>query len=356
MSYKAVIASACLCGLAALFAAPAAAGQGDMAMERYEDAQISVDMPKGWATSRVINNQVLLIQEDPNDSEASNILLRRSPGVGPVDRETVKKFLSALVAGVVVDDGAATPAGGGGEVLLFRQRGEDVRIAMANLPTRDNAETIVAFLAATDKSFKALDGVDFIYEIASSVDGVDVSAVAAAPAKAQPAATLGNESGVVGAWIVSMKDLNLFSGPVSVALGGGATTAEVTANLGQSAWGTKLQYEFFKNGTYKAHYKGLSVFGVMRSEISSLEKGGYAMSGGVLTLTPSGYTGTISVGHQANAEKMNERNLPKRRYKVGRQGDAMALVGPCADFQVEPYCKKSGKLNMRAVFPLKRTR
>ncbi|MEO1033918.1 MAG: DUF4923 family protein [Pseudomonadota bacterium] len=325
------------------------AGGGELALVDYRDPHIAASVPKGWATSRIISDQMLYVEEDRDDAEGSALLLRRSPGTGVVDPESVQLFLGQLLQSKIISDGS--PESLDEHLTLHRFRASDRNVSIAMLTRAEPARgsTVIGFLVATNERYADFDGDALIRRVVESVGRADAAATKA------PAST-STASALVGHWVVSNKDLNLFSGPVAVALGGAATRAQVTSNLSQSAWGTKLTYAFNADGSYEAHYKGLAVFGVMRSDIETIETGRFRFDGVAnrLTLSPHRYRGTISVGHQANKEPLDEANLPQRRYRVGLDGNVMVLIGPCGDFQIEPYCGTSKQPNPSATFPLVR--
>lgn len=311
-------------------------------LSAYSDDFVSLDIPSGWATSRILKDKMLLVDQDPSDSESAGILVRRAPGLGTADKASLARFLDTILDGRVRELSSQPLNVEMGTSIRYKDVTQDATIQVVSLPDPAAGDTVVIFFFATAEDFKTLSGEQTALRVAQS-------AISNQPA---PPGHRFDRSGIVGTWEVSAKDVNLFSGPVSIALGGTASQARVTSSLSQSAWGTKLIYEFGSDGRFSARYKGLSVFGVMRSEIEAMESGRYELTSNTLTLRPAQYSGTISVGHQANSEKMHKSKLPARTYRMGLDGDLLALIGPCADYQVEPNCGTSSEPNASAIFPL----
>ncbi|MEM1270346.1 MAG: hypothetical protein AAGI08_09895 [Bacteroidota bacterium] len=100
--------------------------------------------------------------------------------------------------------------------------------------------------------------------------------------------------------------------------------------------GMRLVYHFKANGTYTLDYSAQVSTGTFRSATEVDERGRYSVSGGMLTLKPSGYDGWIRVA--SKQEAVRSRTVPARTYDAVLTPDGPVIAGECAPFQVDAIC------------------
>ncbi|GEM_PF-2645222 len=107
--------------------------------------------------------------------------------------------------------------------------------------------------------------------------------------------------------------------------------------IGEASSGSGTTLEFRADGNYVLYYYAQVTAYYVVSEAKVVESGRYRVDGSTVTLKPTSQRGEISMNRLA--QPVRDVDLSARTYRIeALRGDALVLVGPCAPFQVDPYC------------------
>lgn len=163
--------------------------------------------------------------------------------------------------------------------------------------------------------------------------------------------SLSASSAVVGTWSTGHVAGGTPDAVVGVdGKGGTALSAPDRHEPGRliEAQGVGTTYDFRPDGTYVMTYGAHLTFGVLTSATQVTERGHYTFEGTRLGLQPAQYTGWRYVNSPNQRQTVNETRVPARKYAVTLERQTLTLRGPCAKFQVDPYCdESSAQLTLR---------
>lgn len=329
------------------------------ALVRYEDAEIAVDLPRGWATRRAASG-ALVAEREPGNQRAGLLQVFVHPaGESPEERV-------AVVAQKAVEGGARpleqrTIAQGQSALAVVALDQPPTTLAMAGIGHARRGVVAVVTLAAEPATFEALGGTDLLLTIGASVRLGEASAPNGGE---RTAASGGRVLGSVGRDGTRTQVEGLRSAD-RMPVGSGADLGaddlvgswRITnldgsldlKGLARTFHGTGVAYHFERGGRYTLSYKTRLTFGVQQSGAEVTERGRWRVASGHLTVDATGYRGWI-----ANFDLDDKKPLAgggsTRLYRLARSEGTIVLVGPCADFQLEPACKRGQPM----AFPLTR--
>jgi len=110
--------------------------------------------------------------------------------------------------------------------------------------------------------------------------------------------------------------------------------------VGEASSGSGTTLEFRGDGTYAPYYYARVTSYSIVSEAKVVEAGRWSLDGSSLRLRPASRRGEYRVGTAPPAPVVPD--LRERAYRVDALvGDALVLTGPCAPFQVDPWCYRN---------------